>query len=67
MWQCEHHLRGAEKALAKVKAAKADYILSDDGWQYIAQLAAQLRDGGFDELAQATKAATENEDACLGW
>jgi hypothetical protein len=57
MWQCEHHLRGAQKALAKVKTAKAEYILSDDGWRYISQLCeqlyAQLRQSGFAELAES--------------
>ena len=67
MCQCEHHLRGAQKALAKVKSAKVEYILADTGLQYVAQLAAQLhgklRDNGFAKLAQS--ATQIGHYACL--
>ena len=59
MWQCERHLRGAEKALAKVRATKAEYILSNDGWCYIARLAkrlhGQLSENAFFELAKRAR------------
>jgi hypothetical protein len=51
----EHHLKGAEKAFAVVQQAKAEYILSDEGWQYMARLAVQLHralaQGGLTDLA----------------
>jgi hypothetical protein len=40
--RCESHLKSANKALGVVRQAKAEYIFSDEGWQYVAQLAAQL-------------------------
>ena len=59
IWQCEHHLCGAQKALTKVKRAKAEYILAEPGWQYVARLAAQLdgqlRQHGFEELARSAR------------
>ena len=56
--RCESHLKNAQKALTVVRQAKAEYILSDEGWQYVAQLAAQLHSSltrsGCTELARIT-------------
>jgi hypothetical protein len=67
MMRCERHLKAAHKALAVVRQAKAECVLSDAGWQYIAKLAAQLRQ----QLAQssfmqlAAKVAEIGHRACL--
>jgi hypothetical protein len=67
MWRSEHHLKAAQKALGVVRQANAEYILSDRGWQYVAQLAVRLAslstESGFKPLAQI---ATEiGHRACL--
>lgn len=43
MIRCELHIRGAQKALAEFRRAEADYIFSDEGWQYLATLAEPLQ------------------------
>lgn len=56
MIRCEHHLRGAQKALVAFQQAKGEYILSVEGWDYVAGLAAQLEEQlsehRFDDLAR---------------
>src|SRR5437868_4823913 len=55
MIRCEHHVRGAQKALIAFRAAEAEYIFSDEGWQYLSALSkslqAALGTGGFGQLA----------------
>lgn len=55
MYRCNHHLHGALKGLDAVREARAEYIFSDDGLQYVARLSAQLtvqlRASGFEDLA----------------
>ncbi len=55
MIRCELHIRGAQKALIAFRAAEAEYIFSDDGWQYLSTLTEPLqialRMGGFTQLA----------------
>jgi hypothetical protein len=55
MIRCEHHIRGAQKALIAFRAAEAEYIFSDEGWQYLSTLSEPLQIalqmGGFTKLA----------------
>jgi hypothetical protein len=55
MIRCEQHIRGAQKALVDFRRAEAEYIFSDEGWQYLATLAEPLQIalamGGFTQLA----------------
>ena len=68
--RCGSHLKNAQKALAVVRQAEAEYILADEGWQYVAQLAAQLHSrltqSGDTELAQITNEIGHRACVILG-
>jgi hypothetical protein len=54
MTRCEHHIRGAQKALIAFRNAEAEYIFSDDGWTQLSALteplALALHHSGFEQL-----------------
>lgn len=70
MLQCEMHIRDAQRALIAFRQANADYIFSDEGWQYIASLTEQLqlglRIGGFTQLESDMQHIADYVNRVLG-
>ena len=55
-YRSEFHLGHALKALAAVRNAEADYVLTAKGWAYIAELCAHLKTlsdvSGFEQMSR---------------
>ena len=53
LFQATRHLKGAQRAMEKIKQAKAEYVFSREGWRYVAEICK--------ELGEALKAIGQGE------